>query len=811
MHYLWAVVNSETSYMRNSALFLVAPLALVTSYAQAANFTVSDIQFNGLTRVSADNLYPVLAVNTGEVANDANIAASIKALYETGNFSDVKAAQSGNKLVFDVVERPIIASVTYEGNKLIPKEALTEGLKRIGIVEGNVLKQATVEQVQNELKQQYNQQGYYNSEVTVTQTPLDNNRVALKFNFVEGKAARVVDIKVIGNKHFSDKEIRQAMSIKESSWVNVISKSDRYAKEKLAASLENVTAMYQNAGFVKFTINDATINLSPEKDKVFIELNLTEGEQYKFGNVNFMGTPNYDTDKLRKQVAFKPGERYSQRQMTTTLQNLGTLYGNDGYYFAQIRPVPRINEDTRTVDVDFFIDPVRPVYVRRINFTGNNKTADEVLRREMRQMEGTLASNEKIDLSRTRLMRTGFFKTVNMDVKPVPNTPDQVDINVAVEEQPSGTSTIAAGYSQSGGITFQAGLSQSNFLGTGNQVNISLSRSETLDSYNLGYTNPYFTPDGISQSASIYARKTKYDSKNISNYVTDSYGGTLGFSYPIDENKSLSAGLTLDSTKVKAGALLAVSNYQYLKDEGNLEIGSDSNGNESFESDPFNTASLNLGWNMNTLDRGRFPTNGMSHNVNLELAFGDATYQKLVYQGNYYRPFLKNTVLRGYTKLGYGNDLPFWENFFAGGYGSVRGYENATLGPTSNRYYPVKNDSGVDNYPEQIGGNALAQVGTELILPMPFKGDWADQIRPVLFVEGAQVFDTTNKYDQKVTVGGNTVSLLNEKDNNMRFSAGAGFTWITPIGPISLSYAVPLNDKDKDKVDNVQFEIGRTF
>lgn len=800
-----------TSYMRNSALFLVAPLALVTSYAQAANFTVSGIQFNGLTRVSADNLYPVLAVNSGEVANDSNIAESIKALYATGNFSDVKASQSGNKLVFDVVERPIIASVSFEGNKLIPKEALTDGLKRIGIVEGNVLKQATVEQVQNELKQQYNQQGYYNSEVNVTQTPLDNNRVALKFKFVEGKAARVVDIKVVGNKYFSEKEIKQAMSIKESSWVNVISKSDRYAKEKLAASLENVSAMYQNAGFVKFTINDANINLNPEKNKVTIEINLTEGEQYKFGNVNFLGNPNYDTEQLRKQVAFKAGQRYSQSQLTTTLQNLGTLYGNDGYYFVQVRPVPRFNEDTRTVDIDFFIDPVRPVYVRRINFTGNNKTADEVLRREMRQMEGALASNDKIDLSRTRLMRTGFFKTVNMDVRPVPNTPDQVDINVAVEEQPSGTSTIAAGYSQSGGVTFQAGLSQSNFLGTGNQVNISLSRSETLDSYNLGYTNPYFTPDGVSQSANLYTRKTKYDAKNISNYVTDSYGGTLGFSYPIDENKSLSAGLTLDSTKVKAGSFLAVSNYQYLKDNGNLQSNVDIDNNESFASDPFKTASLNLGWNMNTLDRGRFPTKGMSQNVNLELAFGDANYQKLVYQGNYYRPFLKNTVLRGYTKLGYGNDLPFWENFFAGGYGSVRGYENATLGPTSNRYYPVANNNGRDLYPEEVGGNALAQVGTELILPMPFKGDWADQIRPVLFVEGAQVFDTTNKYDQKITVGTNTVPLLNEKDNNMRFSAGAGFTWITPIGPISLSYAKPLNKKDKDKIDNVQFEIGRTF
>lgn len=802
--------------MRNSALLLLAPLAMVAPLAQAANFTVADIQFNGLTRVSADSLYPLIPINAGEVATDSAIAASIQALYDTGNFSAVNAYQSGNNLVFKVTERPVIASFSFDGNKLIPKEALTEGLKRIGIAEGNVLKQSTLEQIQNELKQQYNQQGYYNSEVKVTQTELDNNRVALKFDFTEGKPARVVDIKVLGNQHFSDKEIKAAMNIKESSWVNVISKSDRYAKEKLAASLENVTAMYQNAGFVKFNINDAILNISPEKDKVYIELNVTEGERYKFGQVNFLGKPNYSQDKLQQQVAFKPGQQYSQRDITTTLQNLTTLYGNDGYYFAQIRPVPRINEQTREVDMDFFIDPVRPVYVRRINFTGNTKTADEVLRREMRQMEGALASNEKIELSRTRLMRTGFFKTVNMDVKPIPNTPDQVDINVAVEEQPSGNSTIAAGYSQSGGLTFQAGLSQSNFLGTGNRVNIQLSRSETLDSYSLGYVNPYFTPDGVSQGTSLYYRKTKYDDRNISSYVTDSYGGRLSFGYPVDETKNLSAGLTLDHTNVKGGRNLPVVDYQYLKDQDKLEQKFDKDGIPSFEGG-FNTASLDLGWNMNTLDKAVFPTKGVSHNVNLNVGFGDVDYQKITYEGNYYRPLFKNTVLRGYTKLGYGNDLPFWQNFYAGGYGSVRGYENATLGPTSNRYNVAANYNGNDPYPEEVGGNALAQVGTELILPMPFKGDWASQIRPVLFVEGAQVYDTTNRYDQKTTVTNGSTGLtaesplLNTKDDDMRFSAGAGLTWITPIGPISISYAKPLNAKDKDKVDNVQFEIGRLF
>lgn len=801
--------------MRNSALFFLAPLAIVAQHAHAADFVASSVQVVGLSRITPDNIYPLLAVSAGETATEDGIAQSINALYETGNFSDVKAEQIGNNLVFTVKERPIIASIDVDGNKMVPKEALMDGLKRVGVVEGNPLKQATIEQLTNELKQQYNQQGYYNSDITVTQTPLDNNRVALKFQFNEGKPARVVDINIIGNQYFSDKDIEDAMSIKQKPWYNVFSKSDRYAREKLAASLEGVTALYQNAGFVNFTINDAIINISPEKDKIYIELNVSEGEQYKFGKINFLGNPNYDMAKLQKQVTFQPNERYSQQQITTTVDNLTSMYGADGYYFAQVRPVPHINEETKTVDIDFFIDPVRPVYVRRINFTGNTKTDDEVLRREMRQLEGALASNEKIQLSRTRLMRTGFFKTVNVDVKPVPNTPDQVDVNIAVEEQPSGSVTVAAGYSQSGGVTFQAGLSQSNFMGTGNRVNIQLSRSETVDNYSVGYTNPYFTADGVSQSGSAYYRKTKYDSKNISNYVTDSYGLRLGVGYPIDETKSLSAGLTLDRTKIQGGRYLAVSNYQYLVDEGKLDRRLDSDGIPSFSA-PFKTASLDLGWNWNTLDRGVFPTKGMSHDVNLSLAFGDVDYQKIVYNGNYYHPFYKNTVLRGYTKLGYGNDLPFWENFFAGGYGSVRGFENGTLGPTSPRYYVAQNYNGQDPYPEEVGGNAMAQFGLELVLPTPSKADWASQVRPVLFVEGGQVFDTTDRYNKTINItdiDGNTVKakLLNDKDEDLRFSAGVGMTWITPIGPISISYAKPLNKKKYDQVDNVQFEIGRLF
>ncbi len=792
--------------MRNSALFVLAPIMMVAPYAQSADFTVADIQFHGLVRLSAESLYPILPINVGEIASEDAITASIKALYDTGNFADIRVSQVADTLIFTVEERPLIAKVSFDGNKIIPKDALEDGLKRIGIAEGKTLKQSTLVQIENELQQQYNQQGYYNSDIEVSKTELDNNRVSLTFKFMEGKPARVVSINIIGNQHFSSQAIKDAMNIKETSWVNILSKSDRFAKEKLAGSLENVTAMYQNAGFVKFNINNAILNISPEKDSVFIEINVTEGERYKFGKVDFLGNPTLDKKKLQEQITIKSGQQYSQRQIVETTQNLSRLYGNDGYYFAQIRPVPQINDETKVVDMDFYIDPARPIYVRRINFNGNTKTADEVLRRELRQLEGALASNEKIDLSRARLLRTGFFKTVNVETKPVPNTPDQIDIDITVEEQPSGSSTVAAGYSQSGGLTFQAGLSQKNFLGTGNQVSIQLSRSETLDSYRIGYVNPYFTVDGVSQGASVYHRKTKYDSKNISNYVTDSLGGNINFSYPVDETKSVSAGANIDRTTIRAGNSLAIANLKYLKDNDGLVVDNYGDLGERFKAS-YDTYGVNFGWSMNTLDRGVLPTKGMLHNVNLNLSFGDATYQKLIYEGSYYRPLFKGTVLRGYTKLGYGNDLPFWENFFAGGYGSVRGYENYTLGPRSNRYLSPANDP----YPEEIGGNALAQVGTELILPMPFKGDWATQIRPVLFLEGAQVFDTTGKENEIVTINGTDYPLTLGKDNDMRFSVGAGITWITPIGPISLSYGYPLNSKDTDQLDRVQFEIGRLF
>ncbi len=800
-----------------SAAGLPLVVAMMSMPVQAAEFVVTDIGFNGLQRLTPDSLYPVLPISVGDTVNDSSLAASIKALYATENFADIQSRVEGGQLRFDVVERPTIAEVNFEGNKLIPKEGLEQGLDNAGLSVGNVLKQATLQGVANELQQQYISQGYYNSNIEVDQTLLDGNRVKLDVRFVEGKPAKVVDINIIGNKHFSDEEIKDVFAVKESSWTRLLSKSDRYAKEKLAASLENLKALYQNDGYVRFAVDNAVLNISEDKSSVFIEVSLSEGEQYQFGEVNFLGKPTFENNELKELVTFAPNEKYSQAKLDETTAALKSRYGNEGYYLAQVRPVPRINDDTKVVDVDYFIDPARPIYVRRINFTGNIKTQDEVLRREMRQLEGALATSDKIQLSRTRLMRTGFFKAVNVDVKPVPNQPDQVDINYTVEEQPSGSSTIAAGYSQSGGVTFQLDLTQNNFMGTGNRVKAALSRSETRDSYSLGYTDPYFTENGVSQGLSAYYRETKYDDRNVSNYVTDSYGATLNYSYPVDETKRVSAGLNVDNTSVRGGRFLGISNVQQIIDDGGtfenfVNDENEASGRTGFKND-YNTYNLLFGWDYSTLDRPVFPTKGMSHTVDGTIGLGDASYQKLVYRGNIYYPFYKDWVARGYTKLGYGNDLPFYENFYAGGYGSVRGYEASTLGPKSQTYYDAINDD-VRYKDEDIGGNALVSFGSELILPMPFKGDWADQVRPVLFAEGGQVFDTTDKEDRTFinpNDGTDTGVPLLTQDNSMRFSAGAGITWYTPIGPISLSYAIPIGDKEGDETEKVQFQIGNTF
>lgn len=832
-------------------LALVSAMAVVQQAYAADEFLARDIRIDGLVRLTPASIYSMLPINSGDRVSDPVIAEAIRTLYASGLFDDIKAYKEKDILVFKVVERPVISKLEFKGNKLIPKEALEQGLKKMGIAEGEVFKKSALQTIETELEQQYTQQGRYDADVTVETVARPNNRVELKLNFNEGTAAKVFDINIIGNTVFSDSDIKQVFAVKESGWASVVTRNDRYAREKMAASLEALRALYLNKGYINFNIINSQLNISEDKKHIFIEVSVDEGSQFKFGETKFLGDALYKPEELQMLKLYKDGETYSQEKVNAVKQLLLRKYGNAGYYYAEVNIVPEINNQTGIVNLNYYINPGQQVTVRRINFTGNSKTADEVLRREMRQMEGALASNEKIDLSKVRLERTGFFKTV--DVKPVrvPNSTDQVDLNVNVEEQHSGTTTLAVGYSQNGGVTFQAGLSQTNFMGTGNRVAIDLSRSETQDYYNLSVTDPYFTIDGVSRGYNVYYRKTKLNKDyNVNNYVTDSVGGSLSFGYPIDENQSLSASIGIDQTKVRTGPSVSTYIRDYLLANGGKATGSSTwcpSGENETEDDPENpltpkpkpgtckggfkdynsafegeflTYTLNLGWSYNTLNRPIFPTSGMSHRVGLEVGIpgSDVDYQKLTYDAQAFMPLWGGFVLRGYGKLGYGNDLPFYKNFYAGGYGSVRGYDNSSLGPK----YPsvIFQETGQsDPDPEEVGGNALVQFGTELALPLPFKGDWARQVRPVLFAEGAQVFDTKCDVPSgNILVNSSNVDIKQYcKDNynfnfdNMRYSVGVGFTWITMIGPLSLSYAFPLNDKKGDDTKSIQFEIGRTF
>ena len=688
-------------------LALVSAMAMVQQAYAADEFIARDIRIDGLVRLTPATVSAMLPMNSGDRLNDPMIAEAIRSLYASGLFDDIKSYKENDVLVFKVVERPIISKLEFKGNKLIPKEGLEQGLKKMGIAEGEVFKKSALQIIETELEQQYTQQGRYDANVTVETVARPNNRIELKLNFDEGTAAKVFDINIIGNTVFSESDIKQAFAVKESGWASIVTRNDRYAREKMAASLEALRALYLNKGYINFNIINSQLNISEDKKNIFIEVSVDEGRQFKFGETKFLGDALYKPEELNALRLYKDGDIYSQEKVNAVKQLLIRKYGNAGYYYAEVNVVPEINNETGIVNLNYYVNPGQQVKVRRINFKGNNKTADEVLRREMRQMEGALASNEKIDLSKIRLERTGFFKTV--DVKParIPNSPDQVDLNVEVEEQHSGTTTLAVGYSQNGGVTFQAGLSQTNFMGTGNRVSVDLSRSETQDYYNLSVTDPYFTIDGVSRGYNVYYRKTKLNEDyNVNNYVTDSVGGSLSFGYPIDENQSISASLGVDQTKVRTGPNVSTYIRDYLlanggkatgtgtycpeedleiiddKYTGKCKAGKERTYENAFESD-FLTYSLNLGWSYNTLNRPVFPTSGMSHRVGLEVGIpgSDIDYQKLTFDTQAFMPLWGGFTLRGYGKLGFGNDLPFYKNFYAGGYGSVRGYDNSSLGP----------------------------------------------------------------------------------------------------------------------------------
>lgn len=774
------------SFLRLRQLMPATVVMFSAGAAQAdESFVVQDIRLEGLARLSAASVYGVLPLSAGDRVDADRIADALRLLFKTGNFEDVQIGRDGDVLVIRLTERPSIISLDIKGNKSIDKDNLLKGLKSAGLAEGMVFQRSVLDHVKRELERQYIAQGRYGATITVEAQPKPRNRVALNIQIDEGSAAKIRGINFVGNKVFDDEVLRNAFQLKSTHFTSFFKNDDKYSRERLQGDLERLRSWYMDRGYVNFAVNSTQVTLTPDRKDVYIDINLSEGDQFRFGEIRVAGELPVPEDTLKRLLLVRKDDVFNQAGITSTSKLMTRRLGNDGFIFAEVNGVPEIDNEKRIADVTFFVNPGKQAYVRRVNFTGNLKTDDHVMRREMRQYEGALASSEKLDLSKLRLQRLGFFEEVTLDTPRVPGVADQVDVNVTVKEQPSGTIGASVGFSQGAGMIFSANVSQTNFMGTGNRFSIALNRSETQDSYNLAFVDPYFTLDGVSRGYNLFYRETKFDSRNVSNYVTNTMGGNLSFGYPIDENESINFSLGIDKTDITKGSLASQLVSDFVDTEG----------------DRYLNYTSSVSWGRNTLNRGMFADRGASQSVGLEFALpgSDLTFYKLTYNGQMYIPIGNPWVLRLHTSLGYGDSygdtsrLPFYKNYFAGGFGSVRGYSDNTLGAKSCSVALCPDDP----YPEVVGGNILVEGGVELVVPTPFAAG-NRQLRTVLFV------DAGNAYDTDVPGYELDFSLL-------RYSAGINLQWLTAIGPLSFSLSRPLNEQSGDDTQAFQFTIGQGF
>jgi outer membrane protein insertion porin family len=779
-------------------LLLTAVLSvLMIAEVHAESFTISDIRVNGLQRVSAGSVFGALPLNVGETADDRRLVESTRALFKTGFFQDIQLGRDGNVLVINVVERPSVASIDIEGNKAISTEDLMKGLKQSGLAEGEIFQRATLEGVRNELQRQYVAQGRYSATVDTEVVPEPRNRVGLKIKINEGAVAAIQHINVVGNTVFSEEDLTDLFELKTTNWLSFFKNDDKYAREKLSGDLERLRSYYLDRGYINMDIASTQVSITPDKKHVYITVNVTEGEKYTVGDVKLNGDLKVPEDQVQALLLVKKGQVFSRKVMTNTSELITRRLGNDGYTFANVNGVPVPHADTKTVDITFAVDPGKRAYVNRINYRGNTKSDDQVLRREMRQMEGGWASTYLIDQSKTRLERLGFFKEVKVETPPVPGTDDQVDVNYDVEEQASGSITASVGFAQSAGLILGGSISQNNFLGTGNKVSIGLTRSEYQSRYNFSYVNPYFTPDGVSLGYNLFYRTTNYKDLDvdIASYSVDSLGGGVNFGYPISETSRLNFGLTAQQDKIKTGTYTVDQIFDFIDKEG----------------DSFLNYKASVGWSSSTLNKGTLPTRGASQSLTGEVTIpgSDLSFYKIDYRGQLFAPITDNYTARFHSELGYGGGygstsaLPFYENYYAGGFNSVRGFKDSTLGPRST---PSTGKNGTSRDPDQdplaFGGNVQITGGAEILFPLPFVKDQRS-LRTSLFVDAGNVFNTSCEANSKDCSG---VDF-----SNIAVSTGVGVTWVTALGPLSFALAMPVKKPTNAETQIFQFSLGQTF
>ena len=777
--------------MKLKTIGLAALLLCSIQVAQAAPFTVSDIRVEGLQRVSAASVFNAFPVSASERVDDRQLADAAKQLFDTGLFEDVSLARDDDVLIIRVEERPSISRVEIDGNSQISDEDLRKGLSDLGLAEGQVLQRASLEEVQRQLEQLYQSQGRYSASIDASVEPVDRNRVQVNINVNEGNVAKIRQINIVGNQAFDDETLRELMQLEDRpGWLFGWFSNDEYSREKLSGDLESLRSYYLDRGYVNFAITSTQVAISPDKSKIFVTVNVDEGKRYRIDEIGFAGDLKIAENTARSLITAETGDIYSRSALTESAEALRQKLGAEGFAFATVESVPEVDADSDTVDVTFLVKPGRRAYVRRINFKGNTTTQDEVLRREMTQMEGAPASTDKISQSKQRLERLGFFRQVDVETRPVADEPNQVDVTYNVEEQPSGSISASVGFSQTAGVIYGASLSQKNFLGTGNKVNVGAQRSDTYTNLNFGFTDPYWTLDGISRGYNLFYRETNYENSDISTYSTDSYGGSINFGYPINDLSRLNFGVGLEELSVKTYDDTPLEIVEYV----------DSQGKDA------SSYKLTASWTRNNLDRGILPTAGSYQRVSLETAVpgSDAEYYKLRYRGQKLFELSPDWSLKFASTLGYADSIdndpyPFYENFYAGGLGSVRGYSGNTLGPKTTDPAGVSEDT--------LGGNVLLEGSVELIYPFPFVED-RRSLQTTVFLDAGNTY-LTNCYDVPEGYESNCESGVRLSD--LRYSAGLGLSWLTPVGPLTFSVAQPLNAKDDDESQVFQFSLGQTF
>ena len=757
-------------------LWCVLLLLGISAQSLAEGFRVADIRIEGLQRITAGTVFNYLPVKPGDLVEFDRTSEIVRALYQTGFFKDVRLERAGDVLGVVVTERPAISEITFSGNKSIDTEKLKEGLKDIGLAEGRTFERSVLERIEQELERQYFNQGKYAVKLTSTVTPLERNRVSIQIDIVEGETALIKKINIVGNQAFEEDDLLDEFESSTGGWFSRFTKDNQYSRPKLAGDLEVLRSYYLDRGYVNFKIDSTQVTITPDKKDIYITININEGDVFTISDIRLAGDLIGEAEEYFPLIHLRRGEPFARKVVVESSDRVSAKLSDLGYAFANVNSIPEIDEDNKTVAVTFFVDPGKRAYVRRINIRGNARTRDEVVRREFRQMESAWFSGEKLKLSRERAQRTGYFDSVSVETPSVPGSGDEVDINVTVSEKPSGSLLAGLGYSQSDGVVVNASINQDNFAGTGKKVALALKTSSANQQYLLSYTNPYYTIDGISRGFELSYRKVDFDELDSADYKTDDAIAGMNFGIPLSEFNRFNFGFAVHHIDFKAGATASDEVLLFEEVEGNSFL--------DFE--------VNLSWRHDSRDTAIFPNSGSLQSLYAEatLPGSDLSYYKISYENRGYWPLTRDLVFSAKGEIGYADRYgdteiyPFFKHFFAGGPGSVRGYASRSIGPR-------------DSQGDSIGGTAMYAGSLELLFPPPFMKKGAETIRLAAFVDvGSVVYaERTDLFDM----------------DELRYSSGIGFSWLSPVGALTLSYAIPLKTDDQDEKEEFQFSFGQTF